>query len=114
MAANVYSKFLAAGVVAGGFHSIYTVPAGYTAVLRSLAVTGGGPYYTNCLGPQLYDNLHGYLFWRIPELEVVQQSFYSWDTHQVLETGDGLSWSLASAEAGLWQYRLSGYQLTLP
>lgn len=112
--ANVYSVKLYQGSLPGGFHTIYTVPAGYTVVIRSLQTFNGSPYYTAVQGPILYTVTTATPFFALGQGEARPMHWYNNDMHLVLQAADGIQSSVPSAEASTWATIISGYQLTLP
>jgi hypothetical protein len=109
--ANVYSVKLFEGPVTTGGSVLYTVPGGFTAVLRTATWSNhtGAPY-RGLSGFSIFMNSGTYI---VDMRDPVPVSFtsYSWDGHLVMSVGDYLT---AIALDDGWTVTLSGYQLSLP
>lgn len=101
----VYSTKFAAGAQASGSTSVvYTVPAGYVAVVRDIEVGA-----QNAPANSVAINLAG-----VAEIYqaggIAQYSTAQWKGRVVLNAGDQIN---VDAIAGTWTYIISGYLLTI-
>lgn len=104
--AAVYSSRIASGTgLAAGDHVVYTVPTGYTLVIRDIslwqtAATSAIAYVANpdasavAVSPSL-----------------AQYGVFHWEGRAVFNAGDTVS---VDVFAGSWTYSLSGYLLSNP
>jgi hypothetical protein len=104
--AALYSTLFAAAVITTtGPHVLFTVPAGYVAVLRDVGFlnTSGvtGPIY-------LYDSSVSTAWWASPS--VANFGSVEWQGRQVFPAGSEISVQLGNAP---WVVRASGYLLSV-
>lgn len=100
--AKVYSKRLAAGTIASGSSSVYTVPANTTTVVRSIQLTaytaGAAECLVNLVAPVIIVGVSSPGQWTTISTEL----------RAVLNAGDELQVQVLS---GSWEYFISGYEL---
>lgn len=110
--AAVFSKLLgSASNVSTSTVALYTVPAGFRAVVRDITI------YQNAT-PLLPNNQFSFqtttptvLFWVVPVWQYVTGKTYHWEGRQVMNAGNVLN---AVITGSAFYIRVSGYELTLP
>lgn len=107
--ATVYSvRFYAAVGLAPGSYTVYTVPPGYTAIVRdidcysSAGVSNAEIYFEGNLGQTFFH----------AEVVATTQDSPQWRGRQVFEAGDTISVNVGGASN--WDVTISGYLLALP
>lgn len=107
---TVYSTVFLNGNTSGGA-PVYTVPAGFVAVLRDADV-----YNNSLVAAELFleDSASGVTIWRVDNNAFIPGSSLGssqWQGRQVFTAGNGF---LFNASSGTWDVRASGYLLQLP
>lgn len=105
--AAIYSTLFLSGNTSAG-SPIFTVPAGFIAVLRDVDV------YCNGIGGEelfLEDSTYGNTFARWDILTPADSGSKQWQGRQVFNPGGGF---VFVATVGTWDVRASGYLLTAP
>lgn len=105
MARQVYSTVLASQkITTASLQDLFVVPAGKTAVVRSVDVV------TNAGGPNLLtfsQASDSVLWWLINS--AADDGWFGWRGHQVFDEGET---ALTDNTGGTWYVRVSGYLLT--
>lgn len=108
--ASVYSTLFLSGNTTGGA-PVYTVPAGFVAILRDVDVYNNSLVFAELF---LEDSEFGNTIWRVDNNAFIPGSSIGssqWRGRQVFTEGNGF---LFNASSGTWDVRASGYLLTLP
>lgn len=102
--AQIYSKSLAAGTLTGAGSSVYSVPSGYTSIIRSITLmnSAGGTIVA-------YASPDGG-GWLATLLSSTQYESETTNCRHVLESGDGIFVGLVGS--GTVRYKISGYELS--
>ena len=109
--AAVYSKLLCEGTLTAFVVQTFGPPAGTKWVVRDIVAVNDVRARNQASGVfQVLDD-NGTPVWLLANTAAFGSTPYHWEGHQVIEAGDHLNWF--SFLTG-WQFRCSGYQLTLP
>lgn len=104
--ASIYSTQFGHGAgTAGATGTLYTVPTGFVAVVRSIGLWNyaGGPGFCAINGPGGDAIFVG--------SSTGAQGMSTWEGRQVLNPGDTITYDLVSGD---WTWLVSGYLLTAP
>lgn len=109
--ANVYSTLLMAWRAVSAGTNTYTVPAGFRAVVRDIVATPmAGSVGSGLFGFDVHDHDGHIFFARLTPAAFVGGTFH-WEGRQIVDAGGQI---IASAYDDGWDFRISGYLLTLP
>lgn len=102
--ATIYSRQLAAGTVTGAGGSVYSVPVGFVAVVRSITLmNSAGGAMVGYVSPDTAG-------WLASLISSTQYEAVTTNMRQVLEYGDGLYVGLVGS--GTMRFAISGYELS--
>jgi hypothetical protein len=111
--ANVYSvNFFTLPAVGAGGNAGYTVDASHVAVVRTVTAFATGTILSPTNGFYLTSN--GVPFVGVFGAKARAATFYTWDMHVVVESGNEIAVTVVSTGGQTWAITASGYLLSLP